>query len=166
MSFNATTRLLSGTPTGTQTAATYTYKVRDRDGQEDTDEFTITVEVDTEPSVGAVGDRHWVKGDFVQKWLPEANGGNGSVTYTLSGTLPTGMSFDAEKRLIAGTPSVNQTATTYTYKATDADGDEATDEFSITVISDPLSSVADQSWLKGHRGVLDAAEGPPQGIPL
>ena len=149
VSFTASSRALAGTPSAAQDETTYTYKVRDAEGDEDTEEFTITVATDLQPSVTAVGDRNWVKGDFVQKWLPQATGGNGSLTYTLSGTLPTGMSFDATKRLISGTPSVDQTATTYTYKATDADGDEATDEFSITVISDPLSSVADQSWLKG-----------------
>ena len=157
VSFSASTRVLSGTPTATQSAETYTYKVRDRDGDEATDVFTVAVAIDTQPSLTAVGDRNWVKGDVTKKWLPEATSGNTPLTYTLSGTLPTGMTFDASKRLISGTPSAAQTAKSYTYKVRDADGDEATSKFSITVVTDPLSVGERPELAYGHRGIADAA---------
>ena len=166
VSFSASTRVLSGTPTATQSAETYTYKVRDRDGDEATDVFTIAVAIDSQPSLPAVGDRNWVKGDVTKKWLPEANSGNTPLTYTLSGTLPTGMTFDASTRLISGTPSAAQTAKSYTYKVRDADGDEATSKFSITVVTDPLASVDAQSWLTDTAVSLTLPKATGGNVPL
>ena len=63
--------------------------------------------------------------------LPEATGGNGRLTYSLSPDVP-GLSFDAGLRQLTGTPS---TAGTYdmTYTVTDADSDTDTLSFTITV---------------------------------
>ena len=84
--------------------------------------------------------------------LPEATGGNGAITYTLTGpngetvseALP-GLSFDPATRVLSGTPltaAVTPT-TTYTYTAMDADDNTATDDtatlaFSITVEVDSV----------------------------
>ena len=72
--------------------------------------------------------------------LPEATGGDGTLTYTLEGSggaaLPAGLTFNATARTLAGTPSAVQAATTYTYTATDADEgmpDVATLTFTIEV---------------------------------
>ena len=84
------------------------------------------------------------------KTLPAATGGNGALTYTLTGpngetvseALP-GLSFDPATRVLGGKPQINAVtpATTYTYTAMDADDntaaeDTATLEFSITVEAD------------------------------
>ena len=84
------------------------------------------------------------------KTLPAATGGNGALTYTLTGpngetvseALP-GLSFDPTTRVLGGKPQINAVtpATTYTYTAMDADDntsaeDTATLEFSITVEAD------------------------------
>ena len=79
--------------------------------------------------------------------LPEATGGNGAITYTLTGpngetvseALP-GLSFDPATRVLSGTPltaAVTPT-TTYTYTAMDADDNTSAEDtptlaFSITV---------------------------------
>ena len=72
--------------------------------------------------------------------LPAATGGDGTLTYSLSPALPAGLTFDASNLQLTGTPTTAQTATDYTYTATDDDGTpEATDDdtvsitFSITV---------------------------------
>ena len=61
--------------------------------------------------------------------LPQAAGGAGSLSYSLSpGTLPAGLSFDAGDRLIYGTPVTSSllSAFTYTYTAEDiADLDQS-----------------------------------------
>ena len=152
VSFNASTRVLSGTPSATQTATTYTYKVEDANGDEATDEFTIAVEDDTSPTLAATADQSWIKGAAVSLTLPTASGGNAPLTYSLAGSPPTGVSFDTGTRVLSGTPSATQTATTYTYKVEDANGDEATDEFTIAVedgTSPNLAATADQSWING-----------------
>ena len=168
VNFTASTRVLAGTPSAAQDETTYTYKVRDAEGTEDTEEFTITVESDSQPSLKAVGDRNWVKDDETKKWLPDATGGNAPLTYSLSGTLPQGMSYTEAngKRLITGTPSATQTAKTYTYKVRDVDGDEATSVFSITVVTDPLTAVDDQSWLTDTAVSLTLPKATAGNVPL
>ena len=63
--------------------------------------------------------------------LPEAGGGDGTLTYSLSPDVP-GLSFNATARQLTGTPS---TAGAYamTYTVTDEDGDTDTLSFTITV---------------------------------
>ena len=63
--------------------------------------------------------------------LPEASGGNGTLTYRLSPSVP-GLTFDASTRQLAGIPSA---ADTYdmTYTVTDEDGDTDSIAFNITV---------------------------------
>ena len=78
--------------------------------------------------------------------LPVATSGNGTLEYTLEGpsgaALPAGLSFTAGDRSLSGTPTTVQTATTYTYKATDRDDDFATLTFTIevTALGDVLVS--------------------------
>ena len=67
--------------------------------------------------------------------LPEATGGDGALTYSLTPNLPNGLVFTAATRTLSGNPSAAIGQTTYTYKATDADGDEATLQFTITVVA-------------------------------
>ena len=67
--------------------------------------------------------------------LPAATGGDGELTYTLSPDLPAGLTFDPETRLLSGTPTEAQSATLYTYTATDSDAtgpDSASLTFMIT----------------------------------
>ena len=74
----------------------------------------------------------------VDEILPTASGGNGTLRYSLSGTLPDGVSFNSRTRRLLGVPSVTQGAVSYTYTATDADGDTASLRFTITVDPEPI----------------------------
>ena len=86
--------------------------------------------------------------------LPEATGGNGTLTYSLLPTVP-GLSFNATVRQLTGTPS---TAGTYTmrYAVRDEDGDTDTLGFTITVEDDGVAEVVDTTY-----GVDDALPGVP-----
>ena len=157
LSFDASTRELTGTPTGTQQATTYTYTATDFDGDPTTATFTIAIAADAQPSfgTGTVADQTWTQNAALTSLtLPAATGGNTPLTYTLartSGTpaLPPGVSFDASTRTLSGTPTTLQSAVEYTYTATDADGDAVTLTFDITVETDTqptVDSVNDQSY--------------------
>ena len=68
--------------------------------------------------------------------LPQASGGDGTLTYAITPALPTGLAFDPATRRLSGTPTATQGAQTYTYKVTDSDAtnpDSAMLTFTITV---------------------------------
>ena len=75
--------------------------------------------------------------------LPEVEGGNGLITYKLERTLafgvgtslPLGLRFDPDTRVLAGTPTRTQGAIEYTYTATDSVGKSATLTFEIMVVA-------------------------------
>ena len=70
--------------------------------------------------------------------LPEATGGAGEITYSVSG-LPAGLSFDAATRTISGTPTAaTDGAVEVAYLAEDSTGATTALIFSITV-NPPLS---------------------------
>ena len=168
LTFDATARTLSGTPSAVQAATTYTYTVTDSDATApDTDTLTFTIEVagtDLEPSFGdaTIADRTYEQGTAIGTLsLPEATGGNTPLAYTLEGAggaaLPAGLTFDATARTLAGTPSAVQAATTYTYTVTDSDlssPDSDTLTFAIEVVAAGTdlvptfgdASIEDKAW--------------------
>ena len=163
LSFTASTRALSGTPTGTSASATYTYTVSDADNNtadsdKDKIDFTITVDADSAPAFtddASIANQSLVQNvAMTNVTLPAATGGNGTVSYSLSPALPSGLSFNTTTRVLSGTPTAAQGETTYTYTVSDADNhtadaDKDTLNFKITVEgSEPSfgSSIPDQIW--------------------
>ena len=147
LTFAAATRTLSGSPT---TAGTYamTYQAVDGDtntAASDAASLTFTISVlepapppDSAPAfAGSVPNQTYTVGETISSLtLPEASGGNGSLSYSLTPTVP-GLTFAAATRTLSGSPT---TAGTYamTYQAVDGDAntaasDAATLTFTITV---------------------------------
>ena len=90
--------------------------------------------VDTSPAFAeeGPGDQSYRTGTAIDAWtLPEASGGGGTLTYSLSPEVP-GLSFDDEIRELTGTPT-EAGSFAMTYTVTDGDGDTATLSFTITV---------------------------------
>ncbi len=143
LTFTGSSRQLSGTPTAVQTATDYTYTVTDEDGDTATLTLSITVEADATPSFGSstIAAQVYTKDVAITALtLPEATGGNGTLSYSIAEALPTGLTFTGSSRQLSGTPTAVQTATDYTYTVTDADGDTSTLTFSITVEADATPS--------------------------
>ncbi|MYD92558.1 MAG: hypothetical protein F4Y02_02460, partial [Chloroflexi bacterium] len=158
------------------------------DADADTLTFDIMVEDDAAPSFGPemVDDQTAVAqiviADLV---LPEATGGNGSLSYALAcasgatgceGTpaLPPGLSFDASTRTLSGTPTATGT-TTLTYTVTDADANTAdadADTLTFDIVVDPnqaptADAVAAQPVTEGDTVTLDGSGSTdPEGQPL
>ena len=98
--------------------------------------FAITIIADTAPAFAAtsIPARTFFLNEMVALTLPVATGGNGAITYTLTGaTLPAGLTFDGTARTITGTAGTAASAQTFTYTAMDADDDTATLSIRITV---------------------------------
>ena len=83
--------------------------------------------------------------------LPEATGGNGTITYSLSPALPTGVTFSAGNRRISGTPTGRFASESFTYTATDADGTTVELTFTIVVTATVLTfaTIPNQAWVVG-----------------
>ena len=156
LTFTASTRVLSGTPTGTSASATYTYTVTDGDNNtastdKDTLTFTIAVaaEADTAPSFGSstIANQSLIQNSAMTSLtLPAATGSNGTLTYSLTPALPTGLTFTASTRVLSGTPTGTSASATYTYTVTDGDSDTATLTFTIVVAAeDTAPSFADNA---------------------
>lgn len=145
---------IGDTPTAGAAAATYTLTATDRDGDAGTHRFAAVVHADASPTFGP---RTWtaqryrknvrvttaVPGgtdlDYVA--LPAAIGGDGALRYGLAPALPAGLTYivpsgTTDGGRIAGTPTGIAAARDYTLSATDADGDQATLTFRLSV-ADP-----------------------------
>ena len=118
----------------------------------------------------AIADQTYVVGTAIADWvLPEASGGDGDLTYSIS-ALPAGLEFDAATRTLAGTPTAaSDGAVEVTYTVTDSDDDTAALTFTITVAAAgtvPVfaagASINNQTYIVGTAmadWVLPAASG-------
>ena len=115
----------------------YTYKVTDADKDTDSLQFDLTViEGNKVPSFGneTIDDQTYTQNTAITTLtLPAASGGDGTLTYSLSPTLPAELNFSATNRQITGTPMVGASTTEYTYKVVDADNDEDSLKFNLKV---------------------------------
>ena len=160
LSFDASTRLLTGTPTTVATTS-MTYKVSDSDSNTVADDeasltFDIVVSIvdlDITGFAGGVNNQSYVKDEVIPTLqLPLAQGGNTPITYVLTPTV-SGLDFDASSRQLTGTPDTSG-RNEMTYKASDADtptADTSSLTFVITVDGLPAfdDSVGNQVYQDG-----------------
>ena len=118
----------------------------------------------------AIADQTYAVGTAIADWvLPEASGGDGELTYSVS-ALPAGLEFDAATRTLAGTPTAaSDGAVEVTYTVTDSDDDTAALTFTITIAAAgtlPVfadgAAIANQTYVVGTAiadWVLPAASG-------
>ena len=139
LQFDATTQLLSGTPTTATPPTLTTYTATDATGRTADLTFTIMV-TDAAPAditfiPNAIDDLTLtVNSPMEPMYLPLAEGGTSPYTYTLN-PIPAGLSFDGGVQQLSGTPTtVGTTAATYT--ATDTSGASGSLTFSIEVVED------------------------------
>ena len=139
---SSTPRNFAGTPQSTDTG-TLSVKVTASDGTDSiTDTFDIVVSADTAPAFAGgttISDQTWtVDTEITAVTLPAATGGNGTVSYELTPSLPTGVSLNGTTRVVSGTPTVAANQATYTWRAKDSDSNTANSDtaaltFALTV---------------------------------
>ena len=153
VSFTAATRALSGNPTATATVATYTYTATDSENVTHTLTFTVTVTATALTFASTIAAQAWVVGTAVSVTLPTASGGVGAKTYSLTPALPSGTTFTAGTRALAGTPTGRFASTTYTYTVTDSEGVTQTQTFTVVVTATAITfsptTFTNQSWVVG-----------------
>ncbi len=142
--FSSSTRRITGTPSSVQPSMTYTLTARDADGDTDTLNFRITVEANSIPLFNepSVPNQIYTQNSPISLSLPAATGGDGTLGYSLSGNLPTGLT--RRDFVISGTPTAMQVATDYIWTVADnADTDMVSLTFTITVNADLAPSFGD-----------------------
>ena len=164
--YTAASGTLTVTPTNWDTAQTVAVTITDDTVDDDDETFTFTL---SNPGSGAVlsaspslsttitdndvpaltvsfgatiPPQTWTVDVSVDLTLPEATGGNGTISYELTPDLPPGVMLDPSTRTLSGAPTAAATATTYTWRATDSDGNTANTDtaaltFTVTVSPAP-----------------------------
>ena len=155
LTFNTTSRVLSGTPTTAATTA-LTYTVTDERGS--TASATLTLTVAAQVAVTAPNDQTYTMGTMIPALtLPAATGGTGTLTYTLTGpgdaalsvAVP-GLTFNTTARTLTGTPTTAAT-TALTYTVTDENGSTASETFTVTVAAQvAVMAPTDQTYTMGR----------------
>ena len=145
LTFTADTRILSGTPS-TPATTTLTYTVTDANGASENATFMVIVNAGL--ALSARGN-HYTQGTAITDLqLPAATGGTAPLTYTLT-SVPGGLTFTADTRILSGTPNTAGT-TTLTYEVTDANGASTSVNFTV-IVSDglALSARGNQNYTLG-----------------
>lgn len=138
LTINGTTGAISGTPTATQTATTHTVTVTDTSGTATT---TVSITVQSAltlnnytaidcyiPPTGKTPQC----GNLTRN--PTVSNGYGTLTYSISGSLPAGLSFDTATGVISGTPTATRNpSVTRTITVTDSQGFTETGTISIRI---------------------------------
>jgi hypothetical protein len=134
LSMASSTGAITGTPTVTSSATTYTVTVTDANSATATNSFSLTVNAAV-TATQAIASTTLTQNHAATSFTPvTGSGGTSPLSYSVSPSLPTGLSLASSTGAITGTPTVTSSATTYTVTVTDANSATATATFSLTVI--------------------------------
>ena len=132
---NATTGAISGTATATGSFP-FTVRVADTSGQQDTQTFTIVINPSTPPGIATTS---LPAGTINQPYSQsvQATAGIGALTWSISGSLPPGLTISSPLTgpsiIISGKPTSPQGTSNFTVRVTDTLGQFATRALSITI---------------------------------
>jgi hypothetical protein len=134
LTFNTSTGQLSGTPTATQSSTPYTITATNAAGSA-TATFTLTVTVGTPAFSLSSAAETRVATTAITGYTITSTGAP-ITSYSLVGTLDTGLAFSTSTGRITGTPTETRTATTYTIIGASASGETATATYRLRVTGD------------------------------
>ena len=135
LTFDAETRIASGTPIKAMDETTYTLTATDGNGDEVHLLFTLEVQ-NWMPTFGDTTidpQSYLVNQEIASLTLPQASNDDGMLVYILLPFLPEGLSFDPTTRTLSGLPTEAKAQATYTLSALEADGDTASLTFTLEV---------------------------------
>ncbi len=140
LSFNATTGVISGTPTTPTTLATYTVTASNSAGST---QAVLTITVNQAAPSGlrySASPATWYVSRPITNDTP-SNGGGSVTAYAISPALPAGLSFNTTTGVISGTPTVVTPSAGYVVTASNSVG-ATTVTVTIKVAGYAASSVA------------------------
>ncbi|HIJ86309.1 MAG TPA: S8 family serine peptidase [Desulfuromonadales bacterium] len=159
LTLNASTGVITGTPTVTVTGSSITFRVTDAAGT--TASKSLTISVYALPAISTASLAAGTTGTAYSATLA-ATGGKAALTWSISsGALPAGLSL-SNAGVISGTPSAAAAATSVTFTVTDANGKTATKALSITINNPPLAvstATLPDGYLTGAYSTALAATG-------
>jgi hypothetical protein len=127
-------------PRESSLAAASTFSVSDTAGNVQTtlsgSPQTIWVQRIARPVISLSATTETVNLNVAMNGYTVTSSGGTVASYSITGTLPAGVSFSTTTGRITGTPTVTQTATTYTITATNISG-SGTATFTLTVLQIP-----------------------------
>ena len=144
---DATTGIISGTPTVAAATSSYTVTAANPGGKT-TDILSITVAAGTLPAPAGLTYSaqapSYTVGQLITPDTPSSTGG-AVASYSVAPALPSGLVLDTTTGIISGTPTAAAVAATYTITATNASG-QTTDDLSITVAAAALTAPANLTY--------------------
>jgi hypothetical protein len=135
--FNTVTGAISGTPTVVASSSPYTIRVTGSLGQYSEKTFSLSVAYPILSSIIVNGVRSFVQNSAITEYIPVAGtGGYGTLTYSVSPSLPSGLSFNSTDGKVTGTSTVVSSDTTYTVTITDAVSQTTQKNFKLEVTAE------------------------------
>ena len=140
LSLASSTGKITGTPTAAGGPTTYTITVTDSSGKSGSKTFALTIEVAPALTTTTV-----IPVKTVIKLIDDAaftpvtaTGGYGTLTFSVTPTLPTGLTFSTTNGVVSGLASVKAANTLYIVTATDELSQNSNSSFYLTAINQPL----------------------------
>jgi len=140
LSINASTGVISGTPTETSNRV---HTITATNGSRSaTATVTVTIVAAPSPSISpAAQTLTATRGvSFSSAALVSSGSFSGAVTYSISGALPSGLTISAVSGQISGTPTVTRAATNFTITARGSVSGSATASINLTVEAPPVNA--------------------------
>jgi hypothetical protein len=117
LTLNATTGLISGTPTNASAGTTYTFGVQVAVGTQTSVVQTLSIVIPALPVVTTTTLASANVGIKYSQQLTYTGGNGGTVSWAINGTLPAGLTFNTATGVISGTPTA-QTVSNFTVTVT------------------------------------------------
>jgi hypothetical protein len=140
--FDTSTGAITGTPVAVMAATVYTVTVTDEASETDSKSFTLTVNPGVTASQ-ALANAYATADAAVTSFTPvTATGGTAPLTFSVSSTLPAGLTLSSSTGAISGTATDAAIAADYTVTVTDAQGASDTAVFNLTVFGELVATQA------------------------
>jgi len=142
LSINSSTGAITGTPTVVSAVTSYTVTVTDANSATATASFSLTVNTAV-TATQAIASEVLTQNHAVSPFTPvTGSGGTAPLSYSVSPTLPAGLSYNTSTGAITGIPTVVSATAGYTVTVTDQNGATATASFTLTVNSGITATAA------------------------
>jgi len=155
LTYNTSTGQLTGTPSVVSSATAYTITITDSAAITTSSTILITVNDAAPPQLTASAQNSSVSLEINEEtnFRPiNGAGGIGTYTYTISSSLPSGLSFNQATGFITGTPTQLSGSVSYTVIITDEVPQNASASFNLSVIQTPVSADKGYTGSRGFAG--------------